>query len=188
MATAWPRVQAARSVAEVRAVLARSPWADPGTDERAALVAALRLAWARRIDERVPELRRWVAALAAVVVAGERFAKARELSSQAAADARRMLGPAWAAPSLGAFTEALSSDARWVLADVVDGASVWRAEPRWWRDLRDEASRQVARAARGDSIVAWSALLLLGDAQRVCGGLEAAAWGPAGLETFDALG
>jgi hypothetical protein len=187
LATAWPRVRGARSIAEVRAVLARSPWGDPGTNERASFAAALRVAWARRNAEWIPDLRRWATAGAAIVVAGERFGNGRELSPAAAIDARRLLGPGWAGTSFGSFSAGLPADARWVFADVADAAGLWRAETAWWRGLGDEAARQVGRASTGEAVVAWSAVLLLADAQRVCGALEAAAWGPVGLEAFDAV-
>ena len=32
LGTAWPRVRAARSITEVRAALAQSPWGDPGIE------------------------------------------------------------------------------------------------------------------------------------------------------------
>ena len=63
-----------------------------GPSERASLAAALRVGCARRISDRIPELRRWASAAAAVVVADERFGHGRELTSTAAIDARRLLG------------------------------------------------------------------------------------------------
>jgi hypothetical protein len=187
LGTAWPRVRAARTIAEVRAALATSPWGDPGSSERAVFAASLRVAWARRIAERIPELRRWASARAAVVVASERFGNNRELSTTAAVDAGRLLGPAWAGASLRTFVDGLSADERWVFAEVSDEHDVWRAETTWWRRLGEEAARQTRRARDGEAAVAWSAVLLLTDARRVCAALEATAWGPDGLEAFDAV-
>jgi len=187
LGTAWPRVRAALSIAEVRVALAMSPWGDPGSSERAVFAASLRVAWARRITERIPELRRWAAAGAAVVIAGERFGHGRELSTTAAIDAGRLLGPGWAGASLRSFIDGLPADVRWVFDDVSDERDVWRAESTFWRRLGDEAARQTRRARDGEAAVAWSAVLLLCDARRVCAALEAAAWGPAALEAFDAV-
>lgn len=187
LATAWPRVQATRSTAEVRAALARSPWGDPGTSERAPLAASLRVAWARRISERIPELRRWAAAAAALVIAGERFGHDRELSAPSAIDARRLLGPGWSGASLASFAAGLPADTRWVFADVSDERDLWRSETVWRRGLGDEARRRIRAAGADEILVAWSAVLLLTDAYRVRAALEAAAWGPTGLETFDAV-
>ncbi len=187
LGTAWPRVRAARSIGEVRAALAMSPWGDPGSSERAVFAASLRVAWARRITERIPELRRWASAGAAVVIASERFGNDRELSATAAIDAGRLLGPGWPTATLRSFIDGLSADERWVFADVSDERDVWRAESTWWRRLGEEAARQTRRASDGEAAVAWSAVLLLADARRVCAALEAAAWGPAGLEAFDAV-
>jgi hypothetical protein len=181
------RARSALSVADLRAALASSQWGDPGTGERAAISAALRLAWARRISDRIPELRRPAAAAAAVVVASERFGIGRELSAPAAVDARRLLGASWAATDFASFVQSVPADARWVFSDVDDEQSLWRAETTWWRRLQDDATRSVGRASTGEAVVAWSAALLLADAQRVCAALEAAAWGPIGLEVFDAV-
>ncbi len=74
-----------------------------------------------------------------------------------------------------------------MFADVSDDRDVWRAESAWWRRLGEEAARQTRRARDGEATVAWSAVLLLADARRVCAALEAAAWGPDGLEAFDAV-
>jgi hypothetical protein len=187
LSTVWPRARPTRSIGELRAVLAASPWGDPGTDERGALAAALRLVWARRVADAVPELRRWATAGAAVVVAGERFGHDRELSPPAGLETRRVLGLGWTAPTLEEFVAALPTECRGAFADVAHAADVWRAEAAWWRGFGDEAARESRRAATGRAAVAWSAVLLLVDAHDVTAGLEAAQWGPAGLETFDAL-
>jgi hypothetical protein len=187
LTAAWPRTRGTRSMAELRAVLASTPWGDPGTSERASFAAAMRLAWARRVSERIPELRRWAATAAAVVIASERFGHGRELSSPAAIDARRLLGAGWAGASLGQLAAGLPADARWVFAGLDDEGSTWRAETAWRRGLRNAAARSVSRTGTGRADVAWSAVLLLTDVQQVCGALEAAAWGPNGLETFDAV-
>lgn len=187
LATIQQRGLAARSVEDLRAVLSSSQWGDPGTGERGAIGAALRLAWARRIFHRIPELRRAAAAAAAVVVASERFGVGRELSAPAAVDARRLLGAGWTASDFASFVQRVPADARWVFSDVDAERSLWRAEITWWRRLQVEAARSVGRASIGEAVVAWSAALLLADAQRVCAALEAAAWGPVGLEVFDAV-
>ena len=186
LATAWPRVAVSRSVAETRAAVASSAWGDPGTDERASLAAALQVAWARRLTERAPELRGWATAYAAVVAAGERFGHGRELSTNAAVDARRLLGPGCDAQSLAAFTRDIATDGRWAFSDVADGDSLWRAEVTVWRRARDEVTRRAA-GTKGEGLVAWASLFLVADAELVSGALEAAAWGPAGLEAFDAI-
>jgi hypothetical protein len=187
LSTVWPRAHQTRSVGELRAVLAASPWGDPGTEERAPLAAALRLAWARRVDDAVPELRRWARGGAAVVVASERFGHGRELSPAAGLETRRVLGPGWTAPTVETFVGSLPAESRDVLADVVSDADVWRAEAAWWRQLGNAAARETRRAATGRAMVAWSAVLLLVDTHEVVAGLEAVQWGAAGLESFDAL-
>jgi hypothetical protein len=187
LGTAWPRVRAARSISEVRAALAQSPWGDPGSSLAAPFGAALRIAWARRITERIPELGQWASAAAAIVIAGERFGNGQDLTATAAIDAGRLLGPRWDVGDLGSFIRAVPADVRWVFADVSDDGELWRAETAWWRRLRSEAARQTRRATKGEATVTWSTVLLLADAHHVCAALEAAAWGLAGLEEFDAV-
>jgi len=187
LSTAWPRARTTRSVEELRAVLAASPWGDPDTGERGALAAALRLTWARRVTDLVPELRRWARAGAAVVVAEERFGQGRDLSRSAAVEAGWVLGPGWAAPTIEAFVAGLPSETRGVFADVDGDPDVWRARAAWWRELGRASARELRRATTGRAVVAWSAVLLLVDAHEVAAGLEAVQWGAAGLEVFDAL-
>jgi hypothetical protein len=187
LGTAWPRVRTTRSIGAVRAALAASPWGDPGSDERAPFSAALRLAWARRVSERIPALRRWAAAGAAVVVANERFGNGRALTASATRDARRLLGPGCEASPVAAFAAGLAADVRPVFADAVATDDAWRAETALWRELRADAATRIRRDGTGRSTVAWVAVLLLEDARRVCAALEAAPWGADGLETFDAV-
>ena len=61
LATAWPRLAEARTVSDVRGALAASPWGDPGDAEPADLRLGLRLAWARRVLQSVPEAGDWAA-------------------------------------------------------------------------------------------------------------------------------
>jgi len=188
LATIWPRVRGCRSSDEVRHALAASPWGDPGTTEPARLAAALRLAWARRVSDSIPRLRRWAAAAGALIVAGERFVGGRTLGSSAGRDARRLLGPACeGVDDVAGFADALGGDARWVLADIDDGEALWQGEARWWNVTAEAALAALGRAQPGEVVVESVAVVLLTDAHRVCGALEAAAWGRAGAETFDAL-
>jgi hypothetical protein len=188
LALAWPRVGAARTVEELREGLATSTWGDPGTLDPAGIGVALRLAWARLVTGRIPGLRRCGAAAAAIVVARERFRRGRMLPSPASLDARRILGTVWqGATSVTSFAELVSSDARWVFADVTGADVLWRAEARWWTGAAATAARGLSLTQPGELIVASAALLLLVDAHWTCAALEAAQWGASGLETFDAL-
>ena len=69
LASAWPRAAGAASPAELREALRASVWADPGGDDEATIHLGLRLAWARRIEARVPEARAWVGGALALVAA-----------------------------------------------------------------------------------------------------------------------
>src|SRR5690242_12986624 len=48
LATAWPRLAATGSAAELRAALSASPWGDPGGDTVRDIGLGMRLAWAER--------------------------------------------------------------------------------------------------------------------------------------------
>ncbi|HLI56617.1 MAG TPA: hypothetical protein VKY26_06220, partial [Actinomycetota bacterium] len=188
LATAWPAVQRAGSAVQVREALRASAWGDPGDGGVAELGAALRLAWSGRLAEGLPPARRWATAAAAVVVARERFAHRRNLTPPALADARRLIGRAWEpAPTVALFAAALAPDCRWPLEGVGDSTDLWQAESKWWRTVDREAERLSARAGTGEEAVAAAGMLLLADAWRAGAALEAAGWGAAGVEVFDAV-
>ena len=92
-----------------------------------------------------------------------------------------------AAQSLPAFTDRLSSQARWVLAGVDDVGELWRAEAAWWRRLSADSARLVAGPGFDHERAVGAAGLLAGDAELVAGALEMAGRGPESAAVFDAL-
>ncbi|RLE22598.1 MAG: hypothetical protein DRJ50_07380, partial [Actinobacteria bacterium] len=54
LGVAWPAVARATSLEQVRHVLSRSPWGDPGSNDPAVLGFGLRVSWARRLARQVP--------------------------------------------------------------------------------------------------------------------------------------
>jgi hypothetical protein len=121
------------------------------------------------------------------VVAAEKFGHGRDLSSGGGLEARLLLGASQPTSTLPTFVQGLPAESRGVFADVARDTDVWRAEVAWAQALGHRAAREARRASTGRAVVAWSAVLLLLDARQACAALEAVQWGPAGLESFDAM-
>jgi hypothetical protein len=187
LATAWPEIAEARTVAEVRACLAGSQWGDPRSDDPAEMRLALRLAWAQRVEESVDDAAELAAGGAALLLARELLLAGRPASALAGLPAV-WLGNRWQqAGSVPAFRESLPAHAAWVLEGVGEPAELWRAEVAWWRRA-DELAEELARAPlMGKQLVTGSVIALGVDAWRVSAALEVAARGGAGgpLELFD---
>ncbi|MGZ4538477.1 MAG: hypothetical protein ACXVXS_05130 [Blastococcus sp.] len=188
LATAAPRLAAAGSPAELRRVLAASPWGDPGGEAPADVVPALRLAWAERVAAGVPAARPWALAGAALFVARELFVAGRRLPAVAEASAGRLLGPAaTTATSPAGLAAVLPRAAREAVAGVEDPRSLWRAEARWWTRLDSDAAALLRRPRFTVDPVVGAVAAAAVDAWRVCAALECAARGGGDLEVFDAV-
>lgn len=187
LATAWNRIALAGTAAEVRAVLAASPWRDPGADDTASVVLAMRLAWARRVAAYVPEAQPWAAAWIALIVARDLLIGDRAIRRVGSARARE-LGWGWTdAASLAQFKERLPRAAAWVLDDVTHPRDLWRAEARWWSRVEADAQAMLRDSRPGPSVVAGAMVLLGVDAWRTKAALEIAAAGGEQIEAFDAI-
>ena len=185
LGVAWPRVNAAVTAQEVRAALAGSVWGDPGPLEGPDVALALEARWARWLGDSLPDQPAWADGAAALVAAST-LAAGRRLPAAAAGDLRRRLGTGWeTAPDVAALRARLPRSAAWVLED--GRRQLWPAEGRWWRRVDREAGAVVRRGRAGRLMVAAAAAQLVADAWRVQAALEAAAWGPAGIEAFDAV-
>lgn len=188
LATAAPRLAAAGSPAELRGVLAASPWGDPGGETPGEVVPALRLAWAERVAAAVPPARPWALAGSALFVARELFVAGRRLPEVAEASARRLLGPGVSTvTSLAEFATRLPRPAREAIAGVEDPQSLWRAEARWWSRLDYDAAALLRRPRFTLDPVIGAVGAAAVDAWRVCAALECAVRGGAPLEVFDAV-
>jgi hypothetical protein len=185
LGTVWTRARAATSVGELRAILTASPWRDPGTQDRAQILARLRFEWARRLGE-IDEAGAWGAAAAALVVArslSEGAVLLGDLDRRAAVLGRRALG----ASTLQKFVEALPDSARWVF-DGLDGPEdLWRAETAWWRRLDHDGERLLRGALPGPRIVVGAVARRMADAWRTCAALDIASRGASALELVDVL-
>lgn len=185
--TAWSRIRTADSAGAVRQRLAASPWRDPGSEEPASIVTALRLSWARRVDDEIDEMSRLVGGWAALVLARDLFAGGR---TQAGADAARvrMLGRDWKdAEDLAEFVGRLPGDAAWVFRNIDKAEELWRAEVRWWRSLYADGLQRLRHPASGSDAVVGAFGVLLADAHLVQGALEMASRGGGESEAVDEL-
>ena len=177
LAVAWPRVAQAETPGEVRAALAASVWGEPGGETPAEIHRGLRLAWARRLFDQVPEASEWIAGAVALFLAREVLQTHRTLD---VLQVGRVLpvGPGWERASTPAdLAAALPSNARWSLEDVHELESLWRAEARWWARIERDATAMARRPQEGREVVIGAVALLAADARRVIAALSTAARG-----------
>jgi len=194
MAGVWPSVARAGGATEVRRVLASSPWGDPGTEDFAGIRLALRLAWARRVAQAVPEAALWAGA-SAVLAMARAFAVGAPPApdTPAARDATRLLGSHWAtARGPRDLVDAVPRSVRWALSGI-DGdswadADLWRAEASWWGRVESDAATLTVAPRPDPGVVVGVAGLLGADAWRIRAALELAARGGGPLaEVLDAV-
>lgn len=190
MATVWPAVSRAGTVAEVRTVLRRSGWGDPGSDDPAAVRLAMQLAWARRVCDEVPGAADAAIGGGALVIARVLATDARAaLGPSARRDATRLLGPQWdAALAPEDLARHVPRRASAALDGVEGAANLWQAERRWWAAVESAGAVLAARFAAGAAAGVGVAALLAADAWRVRAALAIAAGGGGDLtEVLDGV-
>lgn len=184
LATAWPRLRAATSTAQLRAELRRSPWGDPG--EPADLPDVLGAVWMRRLAGEVPATRPWVRSAAGVVVA-RRLLLGSGPSPRLVSVLRPLVGDGWPrARTLDALREALPRSVTPALADVTGPGDLWRAEAGLRARVQADAFAMLRRATPGPDVVVGAIAVLAVDAWRVRAALAAAAAGGTS-EVLDAV-
>jgi len=178
LATVWPRVEPARSLAEIRAALASSPWGEPAGEEPLTLHLALRAGWARRVINHGGSAREWAQAAVALFVA-------RELLLASQEDPRRLLAlpgvdASWlSASSVPELAARLPARIGWALRDVQQPEQLWRAELAWWRRVEDDAQALMRSPVGSPALVVGTVALLMVDARRAAQALAIAALGGA---------
>jgi hypothetical protein len=188
LATAWTRLRQAGSPAEVRRVLATSPWGDPHADSPGDVALTMRTVLADRAIAAVPESMPWAAGATALRVARELFLSRRPLPRDAATAAARVIGPtAVAAGTVAEFVDALPTAARWALAEVDDTNHLWQAEAGWWARVERDGVALTRRSVAGPEVVVGAVAVMAVDAWRVRAALEVAARGGSGTGAFDAV-
>ena len=188
LATAGPRLARATSPADVRFVLATSPWGDPGGDTPRLITLGMRLAWARRVAALVEPAAAWATAGVALLVAKEVFAAGHPLPEPIVEAATGLLGPGpMTVNSLADFGTSLRRDGRLALAGVRAPEDLWRAEAGWWARLHADGLRLLGGSRFGMEPVIGSCALLAADAWQINAALELAAHGGGWLEVVHAV-
>jgi hypothetical protein len=188
LSSVWAAAAAAQSPEELRRLLARSSWGDPGSDEVEEVHLALRLAWAQRVSAQVPVAGPWAAGAVALLLAAELFVAGRPPDDELVR--RAGLGSAWCdAASPAELRDKLPAVAAWALEGAEEPALLWRSELTWWRRVAADGERLVrGRLDRGDVMVG-AVVLLAFDALLLTTALAVAARGAGGpaQEVLDAL-
>lgn len=188
LATSWPQLATATSRAQLRQLLATSPWGDPGDEQSRSIQLAMRLGWATRIAAAFGTAQSWAAGAAALLVARERFAAETAPLEAGLAPARALLGsPALTAHSLPELARLLPASARWALTGVDRTDQLWQAEFRWWARVERDGFALLGRSGFGELPVLGAITVLGADAWRVRAALEVAARGGRPVEVLDAL-
>jgi hypothetical protein len=186
LATAWPRLSEAGSVAELRAALAASPWGDMGADSASAIRFGMRARWGRWAAGLRDPVRTWATAATALLVGGQRFAAGQAVPAAALPSLRGVTGAAAEAATLDTMAAALPARARWVLAGVTSPAGLWRAEAAWWARTEQDAFSLLRTSASNSTPAVGAAAVLAADAWRARAALATAAGGGP-LEAYDAV-
>jgi hypothetical protein len=187
LATAWQVLAGATSVPDLRELLSRSAWGEPGTDSPDGIRLAMRLAWAARVAAAAPRARTWAAGAAALVAARARYVAGARITPEAELVAVPLLGPRWTeAPDLAAFAAQLPPTARWALAGRAEPTSLWQAEAAWWARVTTDGFALLRRPVTTADPVLGAVVVLATDAWRVRAALEVATRG--GASAAEALG
>ncbi|MDO8106968.1 hypothetical protein Q6348_07125 [Isoptericola sp. b441] len=177
LATAWPRLSGATSVAQLREALRRSPWGDPGSPEE--LPDVLTAVWLRRLVAEVPATRAWARCAAALLVA-RRSLLDQPPVPRLVAVLGPVLGRSWsAAHTPDALRSALSPAVARCLEGVTAADDLWRAEARLRGQVQADGFGLLRRGVPGPDVVVGAVAVLAVDSWRVTAALAAAAAGGA---------
>jgi hypothetical protein len=176
LGTAWPMVEAARSIEEVADAVAGSAWGRMAGAAPAELTIGLRVEWARRVHGAAPEAAGWVAGAGALLMARELLVGGGRARMARLPQLPGVGEQALGAGSLPVLRAALSREAAWALAGVGDPSELWRAELAWWGQVERDAPA-LLRTWSDESVVLAVVALLAADAQRTARALAAAAQG-----------
>jgi hypothetical protein len=177
MATVWSRLGPDASPSRIRAMLAASPFGDPGDDDPRLIQLGTRLSYAGHVAAASAEAGPWALGGAALLVAREQIAEGRRLEGRVGDRAAALLGRrALAATSVEEMAQALPAAARWALEGVTS-AGLWTAEERWWSRVERDGFALLAGAGFAPGPVIGAAALLAADAHHVLGALESASRG-----------
>ncbi|KAD3633131.1 hypothetical protein GD627_09895 [Arthrobacter yangruifuii] len=186
LATAWPRLSTADSPQTLLAMLAASPWGDPGT--AAALPDTLTAVWLRRLASAAPAARPWAVAGAVLIAARLLLVDNARPPERLSSLLRPLIGTGWTeAATLTELTASLGPAAAQVLADVQEPHELWQAEARLAARVEADGFNLLRAGLPGPDVVLGAMAVLAADAWRVRAALAAAAAGAGRSEVLDAV-
>ena len=179
--TASRRLAITAGPAEMRQVLARSAWGDPGGEEPAAILSWMRAAWYRRFHALVPEAAGWADAALVLWCARARFGPAPGFKIPS------VHVPAPDATSPAEMAAMLPGRLAWVVDGLGAQDRLWVGEARWWRRVEQDSIRMLSGWRPGPGTAVATAALLAADAWRIRAVLGAVARGRGAEEALDAV-
>ena len=190
LATAWPRLSSADSPETLQAMLAASPWGNPGPPDSLAqtLPDMLTAVWLRRLASAAPQARPWAVAAAVLLVARLLLVDTVRPTDRLVSLLRPLIGTGWTeAGALPELALALSQAAGQALAGTEDPAELWRAEAQLAARVESDGFSLLRAGLPGPGVVLGAAAVLAADAWRLRAALAAAAAGGGGSEVLDAV-
>jgi hypothetical protein len=187
LASAWPRLSEARSLAQLRDILAQTMWGDPGSESPSDIALAVQVGWALRVANAVPEARDWADAWLALSVARRRLLELRELPGPVLVRARLGLGAAVAASDLASFTDAIATRLRWVFDGTTGAGGLWTAEARWWARVEADGLTMLGRSEFTRAQTIGAVAVLAADAWRCRAALALASRGGGPMDVYDVV-
>lgn len=192
LATAWPRLSAAGSTAELAELLRTSPWGDPGSPDT--MPDTLTAVWLRRLAAAVPQARSWAVAEAALLAARRILVSPAtgtetvpEIPERLGMLLQPLIGGTWStADDVASFRAALPAAAAPVLDGVEDPTGLWRAEAALQSRVEEDAFRLLRSGLPGPDTAVGAVAVLAVDAWRMRAALAAASAG-GGSEVLDAV-
>jgi hypothetical protein len=193
--TAWSRLSATSTLADVGDVLGSASWRLRDVTTRRELRVGLRLAWADAVIAGVPAAAAWARSAAALLVLREVALEGRRLTPPLADRATYVLGPAFVDEVARGRTDVsvlralLQTDTRSTLDDLDRLDELWRAEVSWWHRLERDGFGLLRGSSYDQRPVVGAVAVLAADAWRTRAALEVAARGGSGpaLEAFDVV-
>jgi hypothetical protein len=186
LATAWLRVQSARSNEELATMLSATAWGEVGAAGMGALRDALTVTWMRRLAAVAPAARPWYGAVCVLMAA-----RILAVDSVASPEmVRRLLQPvigrSWeSTKSIAEFTSALPPSLRTAVRDIASPEELWRAEARVHATVERDGFQLLRGPMPGPDVVLGAIAVLFTDGWRVRAALTAAAAGAGSSEVLD---